>query len=92
LAQIFSTSASILAMELLELTYCCACLINHSHAFSVATRFTVSTGKKVDSREECYWPSHACSLQVSRCGSNSILECRFLSKNAHRARAATRCT
>jgi hypothetical protein len=32
--------------------------LNTQGAFSVATSFTVSTGKKVDYREACYW-SHA---------------------------------
>jgi hypothetical protein len=36
----------------------------------------------VHSREECYW-SHACSLQTC-VRSNGILECNFLSENAHR--------
>jgi hypothetical protein len=53
--------------------------------FSVAAQFTASTGKKVDSREECYW-SHTCSLQASRCvGSNNILERKILFKSVHRA-------
>jgi hypothetical protein len=40
----------------------------------------------VNFRDECHW-SHACSLQASRRGiqSNSILECKFLPKKAHRA-------
>jgi hypothetical protein len=54
-------------------------------AFSVVTQFTVSIGKRVAFREECHW-SHACSLEeaLACVGSNGILECRFLSENAHR--------
>jgi hypothetical protein len=33
-------------------------------AFSVATQFTVSTGKRANFREECHW-SHACLLQAN---------------------------
>jgi hypothetical protein len=35
---------------------------DHVGAFSLWTQFTVPTGKKVDTREECHWP-HAFSLQ-----------------------------
>jgi hypothetical protein len=55
-----------------------------NNAFSVATQFTVSTDKRVNFREECYW-SHACKSFKRTCvGSNGILECKFLSENAHR--------
>jgi hypothetical protein len=38
----------------------------------------------VDSLEECHW-SHACkSFKRTGVGSNGILECKFLSENAHR--------
>jgi hypothetical protein len=61
-------------------------------AFSVATQFTVTTGKRMNFREECHW-SHACSLQANMRGiqwnlrrgiRNGILECGFLSETAHR--------
>jgi hypothetical protein len=60
-------------------------------AFSVWTEFTVPTGKRVDTREECHWP-HACKSFKRRnkgVNPNGILECKFLSKNAHRTAAAT---
>jgi hypothetical protein len=39
----------------------------------------------VNTREECHW-SHACSsFKRAGVGTNGILECKFLSKNAHRA-------
>jgi hypothetical protein len=38
----------------------------------------------VNFREECHW-SHACKSFKRTCvGSNGILECKFLSENAHR--------
>jgi hypothetical protein len=40
--------------------------------------------RKVDSQEECDL-SHACSLQASRCGSNSIRACKSLIKTEHHA-------
>jgi hypothetical protein len=41
----------------------------------------------VNFREECHW-SHACKSFKRTCvGSNGILECRFLPKNAHRTQA-----
>jgi hypothetical protein len=53
--------------------------------FSVTTQFTVSTGKRVNFRDECHW-SHACKSFKRTCmGSNGILYCKFLSENAHRA-------
>ena len=52
--------------------------------FSVCTEFMVTTGKSSGLREECDW-SHACSLQASSVGSNSILECRIPFKTEHRA-------
>jgi hypothetical protein len=52
--------------------------------------------RKVDTREEWHW-SHACSLEPARLfkragvGTNGIIECTFLSKNAHRARTEHLC-
>jgi hypothetical protein len=38
----------------------------------------------VNTREECHW-SHTCkSFKRAGVGTNCILECNFLSKNAHR--------
>jgi hypothetical protein len=38
----------------------------------------------VNTREECHW-SHACkSFKRAGVGTNGIIECRFLPKNAHR--------
>jgi hypothetical protein len=39
-----------------------------------------------DTREECHW-SHACkSFKRAGVGTNGIIECKFLSKNAHGAK------
>ena len=64
------------------------CSSGFASAFSIWTEFTVSTGKRVNFREECHW-SHACkSFKRTRVGSNGILECNFLSENAHRTNRA----
>jgi len=43
--------------------------------------------RKVNTREECHW-SHACKSFKRTCvGSNGILECAFLPKNANRSGA-----
>jgi hypothetical protein len=54
------------------------------NTFSVATQFTVSTGKRANFRKECHW-SHAWQRFKRTCvGSNGILECKFQSETAHR--------
>jgi hypothetical protein len=54
-------------------------------AFSVWTQFTVRTGKKVDTRDECYW-SHAWQRFKLFKGVklNGIVSCKFLSEKSHR--------
>jgi hypothetical protein len=44
----------------------------------------MATARGVNTREECHW-AHACKSFKRTCvGSNGILECKFLSENAHR--------
>jgi hypothetical protein len=52
-------------------------------AFSVATRFTVSTGNRVTSKRNAIGHTHV-RFKRTCVGSNGILECKFLSENAHR--------
>ena len=46
------------------------------------------TGKRSDHQRKYISHTHAC-LQASSVGSNSILECKLLSKNAHRTSACS---
>jgi hypothetical protein len=38
----------------------------------------------VDFQEECYWSHARKSFKRAGVGTNGIMECKFLSKNAHR--------
>jgi hypothetical protein len=59
-------------------------LIAAAPPFSVWTEFTVPTDKRSNTRDECH-RSHTCkSFKRAGVGTNGILECKFLSKNARR--------
>jgi hypothetical protein len=64
----------------------CPRIATKSIAFSVWANFQCQLVRKANTREECHW-AHACkSFKSAGVGTNSILECKFESKNAHRAR------
>jgi hypothetical protein len=84
-----SSSFNCLVLSDVMLSRCsarCCFMGTTSRTFSVWTEFTVSTSKKVDTRETCHW-SHAWPRfkQSKRVRLNGIPECKFLSRNAHSA-------
>jgi hypothetical protein len=55
---------------------------------AILQRFAIiydDNGKRKDSREECNWSHARNRFKRTYVGSNGILECKFLSKNEHRA-------